>query len=742
MAQHMLREYPEASCGYMRTMRLQDAMEEDDGMLWPEWMVPKVREVLQQYANFTKEGELSKCWTPKPEARLNENALRQLLSPEDLCMLESSLEAAHRLKQLNVTRLVHPDNLEKYFDRLKGSVSQKVRKRAIAIFIEEELQLTPWTLTANFYHFMHGHCQLALRGVADPSGCGEGHAYTRVERRANEIVDDGGAPKPPREKRDDVRHTGTDSDLRKLTIEDCVQWLLPHGYTREQVKALPRWDRIAAIRAIATKQAAEGLDPHHKFARENQRIDQQQLRADYSSLAAQIWQAQLASLSRGDPPEPESDSDDDDDFESELQSAMEAQAPEALQEAHDARELELMRRERVGGGGGTSSLLRPREEGAEAGAEARAETGTEARAETGRGSRVECEGNGCGRRRMVKTGRKVLRIKQWVEEEDTGNFKEIVTEWTQDTEEGNQKIKEYIKKQRKEARRHRMVLTAEEEHDDREQKRERHRVLEQLRRERERKKKILELQENIKSGVVITGEGIQCSRCKGFGHTKSSRSCPLFDVTQSEEKKPMAYEQALFSEPSSLCIALGHALALVHVFVFAISQMSTRPILPFRARTHLSVQPPYSSHPHRRCPVAAPSQSLLASSPSHQGLVKQLGHDREGQLRLSISGQVREKELKLKIDTKKTKEYKDKAAEEEFRRNARSCAFCWVVKGWLLPGRVLPSCVLFAPPGLLPGRWSRATPTRAPPPGAAASGARLAALRSSSMESLRRWCPN
>ena len=32
-----------------------------------------------------------------------------------------------------------------------------------------------------------------------------------------------------------VRLGGTDADLRKLTTDDCVRWLTPHGYTNEQL---------------------------------------------------------------------------------------------------------------------------------------------------------------------------------------------------------------------------------------------------------------------------------------------------------------------------------------------------------------------------------------------------------------------------------------------------------------------------------------------------------------------------
>ena len=66
------------------------------------------------------------------------------------------------------------------------------------MFLEEELQIAPWTTSANFYQFKHGRCQLALRGVADPSGRGEACAYTRLERRERKVDEDGNDVEPPK----------------------------------------------------------------------------------------------------------------------------------------------------------------------------------------------------------------------------------------------------------------------------------------------------------------------------------------------------------------------------------------------------------------------------------------------------------------------------------------------------------------------------------------------------------------
>ena len=44
------------------------------------------------------------------------------------------------------------------------------------------------------------------------------------------------SPSPsPNPDPEQVRLEGTDADLRKLTTDDCVRWLAPHGYTAEQV---------------------------------------------------------------------------------------------------------------------------------------------------------------------------------------------------------------------------------------------------------------------------------------------------------------------------------------------------------------------------------------------------------------------------------------------------------------------------------------------------------------------------
>ena len=76
-----------------------------------------------------------------------------------------------------------PDGLAPLLDKLSGNEVQKLRKRGLAMFIEEELQLAPWVLTRNLHEHKLGRGRLALFGVADPSGCGEGFAMTKLPPR-------------------------------------------------------------------------------------------------------------------------------------------------------------------------------------------------------------------------------------------------------------------------------------------------------------------------------------------------------------------------------------------------------------------------------------------------------------------------------------------------------------------------------------------------------------------------------
>lgn len=338
-----------------------------------------LKDQLNAVATLDRADPHVRLYRPKPKALLARSGLESLLSPEEHCFLDSALEGQQRLADAFVTRLSTPDGVEKAMEGLKGSMEERLKKRAIAISIEEELLLAPWTLTANFQGFKHGRCQLALRGPADPSGRGEGYSYTRLtqaekaEKARAKTGTDGGAPST-----DSVvelpyatggLHVGTQADFRKMKLSDCIKWLAPHGYTKEQVTALSRSDRIAHIRAIATRQHAQGVAGYEAYARKEPSSTQTSSKFDLEGLAASIWRAQLNALSDPTPPTVDADAGNaggdedadaessDDEFAKELARAMAAAAPETVSAAQDAAELAALRRGDINSHSGTRGLI-------------------------------------------------------------------------------------------------------------------------------------------------------------------------------------------------------------------------------------------------------------------------------------------------------------------------------------------------------------------------------------------------
>lgn len=82
-----------------------------------------------------------------------------------------------------------------------------------------------------------------LTGVADPTGCGEGFSYVKVTAKPPKVNNFGGKfeflnnidvqdEAPPPVKR---TVTGTDADLRKLSLKDAKQLLRDFGVKDDEV---------------------------------------------------------------------------------------------------------------------------------------------------------------------------------------------------------------------------------------------------------------------------------------------------------------------------------------------------------------------------------------------------------------------------------------------------------------------------------------------------------------------------
>ena len=111
-------------------------------------------------------------------------------------------------------------------------------------FIYEELQLSPWHLSGEFidvHKRAQGSAMMKLTGIGDPSGLGEAYNFLREQdHKPNKAV----APSSDGALNAQIKKiTGTENDLRKLTMKQMASLLRSYGMKDKQIAVLKRWDR-------------------------------------------------------------------------------------------------------------------------------------------------------------------------------------------------------------------------------------------------------------------------------------------------------------------------------------------------------------------------------------------------------------------------------------------------------------------------------------------------------------------
>jgi transcription initiation factor TFIID subunit 1 len=175
------------------------------------------------------------------------------------------------------------------------ALSKALRQRhEVAKFIHEQLQLAPWHLTGEFWDVHkrgEGTGMMKLTGLGDPSGIGEGFSFLREnDTKPSKSVVPG-----PVVQKDKI--TGTEDDLRKLTMKQMASILRSYDMPQNKIDTLKRWDRVHVIRDLSTKAASDGIgDGLERFARgEKMKLsDQKQMYRDRIQV---IWKRQIAALS-------------------------------------------------------------------------------------------------------------------------------------------------------------------------------------------------------------------------------------------------------------------------------------------------------------------------------------------------------------------------------------------------------------------------------------------------------------
>ncbi|CAK9163157.1 unnamed protein product [Ilex paraguariensis] len=298
-----------------------------------------LRKRLKHCADLQKGSSGHLLWAMRRSFRLPlEEELRRMVTPENVCAYESMQAGLHRLKRLGITRLTHATGLLSAMNQLPDEAIAL----AAASHIERELQITPWNLSSNFVACTSQDREnierLEITGVGDPSGRGLGFSYVRATPKAP--ISNSTLKKKTAVSRGGSNVTGTDADLRRLSMEAAREVLLKFNVPEEQIAKQTRWHRIAMIRKLSSEQAASGVkvDPTtiSKYAR-GQRMSFLQLQQQTREKCQEIWDRQVQSLSAVDGEEHESDSEansDLDSFAGDLENLLDAEEGEEGEEGN------------------------------------------------------------------------------------------------------------------------------------------------------------------------------------------------------------------------------------------------------------------------------------------------------------------------------------------------------------------------------------------------------------------------
>ncbi len=153
--------------------------------------------------------------------------------------VNATRELARKMKKLadvgRSNRSLQPLQLQYYEEAAieLEAMSKAMRQRhEVAKFIYEELQLAPWHLTGEFIDVHkkgEGTGMMKLTGLGDPSGVGEGYSFIREQdSKPSKSVGTGSMQQSAQMK----KITGTEDDLRKLTMKQMARILRSYGMVR------------------------------------------------------------------------------------------------------------------------------------------------------------------------------------------------------------------------------------------------------------------------------------------------------------------------------------------------------------------------------------------------------------------------------------------------------------------------------------------------------------------------------
>jgi hypothetical protein len=223
----------------------------------------------------------------------NEQEIRELITPEKICQYESMLAGQLSLHNRGIS-ITSIDKLPAAVQKLKKEVIEP-RTAYLAGYIEDELMVTPWNLTSSYIMTKQNKGMMRIEGVGDPTHGLCGYSFVRLPMKLpqnDKPVQNETSKNTPFNK----IVTGTDADLRKLSMAEVKRKLVQLGCPEDRIEGLPRWDRVALLRNLSSQAVAEGKEGSiTKYAR-GTRVTTKMQKEEYQLAVNKIFQSQIKLL--------------------------------------------------------------------------------------------------------------------------------------------------------------------------------------------------------------------------------------------------------------------------------------------------------------------------------------------------------------------------------------------------------------------------------------------------------------
>ncbi|EGC32884.1 hypothetical protein DICPUDRAFT_98741 [Dictyostelium purpureum] len=271
---------------------------------FPSQSETSIRKRLKDCADFQRGGDDSGWWTVKDNFPLpTEEELQKLVTPEVVCAYESMLIGLQRLQDNGIIHFTAQGTIPTILGGLDEDDPIKKSYKPV----EDELSITPWNLTGSFQAAMQGKGRMQIISE-DPTAREDEFCYLKMPQKV--VNQKQKAIKLALQKN---QVTGTDADLRKLSLSASKTVLLELGVSEEKINSLTRWQRIDLVRKKSSEAAlaSDSNAAMTKFARGSKySLDHQHLQ--YKEQCQLVFDNQMKALKGEDLYEDELDPDFED----------------------------------------------------------------------------------------------------------------------------------------------------------------------------------------------------------------------------------------------------------------------------------------------------------------------------------------------------------------------------------------------------------------------------------------------